>query len=77
LGSEVLDYWLNLPVWGFTFSEGVIVHELLQLHYPNHGKMFGVLLKTRSVLNKISGYGFGYGGALSQTQFTTRGRIRI
>jgi len=28
----------------------VVAHELLHLRYPNHGKMFGVLLKT--YLNK-------------------------
>jgi len=28
------------------FLDEVIVHELLHLKYPNHGKMFKVLMKT-------------------------------
>jgi predicted metal-dependent hydrolase len=31
----------------------IVLHELLHLKYPNHGKMFQVMLKT--YLSKISG----------------------
>ncbi|MFZ0512040.1 MAG: M48 family metallopeptidase [Candidatus Nitrosopolaris sp.] len=51
--SGILSFNTDLLAEKKEFCEYVIVHELLHLQIPNHGKLFNALLSTYTQDNKV------------------------